>query len=114
MTIPEGSIVGIFGRTGSGKSALTLAISRLITLEEGQASIGNNLIEKLGCHPLRRPFAVLSQHTFIPHTSFKRLLDPFQESTDGEIIRAIETVGLKSKYESLESLNSRITAGILK
>lgn len=113
MKSPYGSTIGIFGRTGSGKSALMLAISNLIQLEEGEFRMGNKSTFKIGVHALRRKVAVLSQNAFIPTTSFRKLLDPFSEFTVEDIKQALSQVGLLDKYESLQSAKTKVSPGIL-
>lgn len=58
--------VGIVGRTGAGKSSLTLGLFRIIEAAEGHIFIDGVDIAQLGLHELR------SRITIIPQVSAKR------------------------------------------
>lgn len=58
--------VGIVGRTGAGKSSLTLGLFRIIEAAEGHIFIDGIDIAQLGLHELR------SRITIIPQVSAKR------------------------------------------
>lgn len=61
--------VGIVGRTGAGKSSLTLGLFRIIEAAEGQILIDGVDIAQLGLHELR------SRITIIPQVSAERTLN---------------------------------------
>ena len=53
IEIPAGTKVGVVGRTGAGKSTLSLAISRIVELERGQILIDGQDIGDLDLNDLR-------------------------------------------------------------
>ena len=53
--------VGICGRTGAGKSSLTLALFRMIEPVDGKIIIDGEDIFKLGLHDLRSRLTIIPQ-----------------------------------------------------
>lgn len=53
--------VGIVGRTGAGKSSLTLGLFRIIEGAEGHIFIDGVNIAKLGLHELRSRITIIPQ-----------------------------------------------------
>lgn len=53
--------IGIVGRTGAGKSSLTLALFRLIEAAEGAILIDGINIADLGLHDVRSRLTILPQ-----------------------------------------------------
>lgn len=62
--IKRGEKIGIVGRTGAGKSSMTLALFRIIEPAEGAISIDNIDITHMGVGHLRSRF-VISQKKYI-------------------------------------------------
>jgi len=53
--------VGIVGRTGAGKSSLTLALFRIIEAAGGNIIVDNINISKMALYPLRSKIVILPQ-----------------------------------------------------
>lgn len=49
------------GRTGAGKSSMTLALFRIIEAASGHISIDNVNISKIGLHDLRERLTIIPQ-----------------------------------------------------
>ena len=59
--IRAGDKVGIVGRTGAGKSSLTLALFRLIEGAAGSITIDGMRLAHIGLHDLRSKLTILPQ-----------------------------------------------------
>lgn len=58
LCVPQ---VGIVGRTGAGKSSLTLGLFRINESAKGEIIIDNTNIAKIGLHDLRSKITVIPQ-----------------------------------------------------
>ena len=56
--------VGIVGRTGAGKSSMTLALFRIIEAASGSIVIDNENIADMGLHDLRSKLTIIPQVIF--------------------------------------------------
>ncbi len=89
LKIPAGSMLGIVGRSGAGKTTLVNLISRMYDPQEGSISIDGEDIKKLSFHDLRRNVAMVSQETYIfMGTIEENIAYANPTATKQEIIRA--------------------------
>ncbi|XP_049426792.1 multidrug resistance-associated protein 1 isoform X3 [Epinephelus fuscoguttatus] len=101
ISINRGEKVGIVGRTGAGKSSLTLGLFRIIEAAEGQIFIDGVDITQLGLHELRSRITIIPQDPVLFSGSLRMNLDPFDSYSDEEVWRALEYSHLKSFVSSL-------------
>lgn len=71
VKIRPGDKVGICGRTGAGKSSLTVALFRLIESDAGNISIDGVDISSVGLHALRQHLSIIPQGNFVLTFSIK-------------------------------------------
>ncbi|XP_037545242.1 multidrug resistance-associated protein 1-like [Nematolebias whitei] len=96
-----GDNVGIVGRTGAGKSSLTLGLFRIIEAAEGHILIDGVDIAKLGLHELRSRITIIPQDPVLFSGSLRMNLDPFDFYSDEDIWKALEFSHLKSFVSGL-------------
>nr|XP_046270771.1 multidrug resistance-associated protein 1 [Scatophagus argus] len=101
ISINAGEKVGIVGRTGAGKSSLTLGLFRIIEAAEGHIFIDGVDIALLGLHELRSRITIIPQDPVLFSGSLRMNLDPFDNYSDEEVWRALEYSHLKSFVSSL-------------
>lgn len=110
--IPSGTIVGIVGRTGSGKSSLLLTLCRLIDVLEGDIYIDDVNVKNIGLDQLRRNLAIIPQDPILFGTTLRFNLDPWNEFTDEALWHVLNTVKLKNTVINLlGSLDAPVSEG---
>ncbi|XP_071490287.1 ATP-binding cassette sub-family C member 9-like [Diadema antillarum] len=107
-----GQKIGICGRTGSGKSSLTLTLFRIIDMFEGNILIDGINIGMLPLKELRKRLAIIPQDPVLFTGTIRFNLDPLGERSDDEIWQALEIAQLKAVVTGLEKgLDSEVSEG---
>ncbi|MFW5806087.1 MAG: ABC transporter ATP-binding protein [Spirochaetota bacterium] len=65
IEVPEGSTVGVLGRTGSGKSTLVSLLPRILDPPPGTVFLGGHDVGEYDLTSLRQAFAMVPQDTFL-------------------------------------------------
>ncbi|XP_069876378.1 multidrug resistance-associated protein 1 isoform X3 [Dipodomys merriami] len=101
VTINGGEKVGIVGRTGAGKSSLTLGLFRINESAEGEIIIDGVNIAKIGLHNLRFKITIIPQDPVLFSGSLRMNLDPFSQYSDEDVWTALELAHLKGFVSTL-------------
>ncbi|GAA5830776.1 hypothetical protein JCM5353_002363 [Sporobolomyces roseus] len=110
--IKAGEKIGVVGRTGAGKSSLTMVLYRVIEAEKGTISIDGVDVAKIGLHDLRSRISIIPQDSQCFEGSLRANLDPTGKSTDAELWSALEQCRLKEHVEGMDGkLDAKIDEG---
>ncbi|KAH9480784.1 ATP-binding cassette transporter abc4 [Psilocybe cubensis] len=112
--IGSGQRVGVVGRTGSGKSSLTLALLRCI-VTEGTVYYDGIDTNKINLDALRSNITIIPQTPELISGTLRRNLDPLDLHDDATLNDSLRSAGLFSIQEGMEehriTLDTNISAG---
>ncbi|GBO21457.1 Multidrug resistance-associated protein 1 [Araneus ventricosus] len=112
LSIEASEKVGIIGRTGAGKSSITLSLFRIIEPVSGTISIDGIDITKIGLHNLRTKLTIIPQDPVLFTGTLRINLDPNNEYSDDQIWDSLEKSYLKTFMSNLsEGLEYNVEEG---
>ncbi|KAK0621526.1 P-loop containing nucleoside triphosphate hydrolase protein [Bombardia bombarda] len=104
--------IGVVGRTGAGKSSLTLALFRIIEADSGEIDIDGLNTSNIGLLDLRRRLAIIPQDAALFEGSIRDNLDPGHVHDDTELWSVLEHARLKDHIASMDGgLEAKINEG---
>jgi len=104
--------IGVVGRTGAGKSSLTLALFRIIEPVSGNISIVALNTSTMGLLDLRRQLAIIPQDAALFEGTVRDNLDPGGVHDDTELWSVLEHAWLKDHVATMSGgLEARIQEG---
>ncbi|KAL4973564.1 P-loop containing nucleoside triphosphate hydrolase protein [Aspergillus desertorum] len=110
FTVENNQRVGVVGRTGAGKSSLTLALFRFLEARRGRIVIDGLDIGNVKLSELRSRLAIIPQDPVLFSGTIRSNLDPFGEHSDLELFNALERVHLLQFEDTLTLASSSASA----
>uniref|UniRef100_A0A673IM37 Canalicular multispecific organic anion transporter 2-like n=1 Tax=Sinocyclocheilus rhinocerous TaxID=307959 RepID=A0A673IM37_9TELE len=95
LEVKGGEKIGIVGRTGAGKSSMTLCLFRLLEAADGEIVIDEVKISEIGLHDLRSKLTIIPQEPVLFSGTLRMNLDPFEKYSDEEVWKVLELSHLK-------------------
>lgn len=112
--VKSGERVGIVGRTGSGKSSLTLSLLRCI-ITDGNVYYDGLPTNTLNLDALRSSITIIPQVPELLSGTLRQNLDPFEQHDDAVLNDALRAAGLFALQDEMDegriTLDSQISSG---
>lgn len=107
LDIKAGERVAIVGRTGAGKSSVTVALYRMVEALSGSIAIDGVDTSTLGLRNLRSNLSIIPQDSVLFSGTLRSNLDPFDNYSDAHLYDAMRQANLGIGF----SLDMTIDAG---
>jgi len=110
FSIPPHTKVGVCGRTGCGKSTLTLALFRVVEPASGRVVIDGVDTATIGLADLRRGLCLVPQEPVVFSGTIRSNLDPFGDAPGGDaaLWSALERAALAPAARALGGLDAAV------
>lgn len=99
FSIAPGETMGLVGRTGSGKTSIILAMTRVAEIASGSIEIDGLNVRDVSLYELRSRVGVVMQEPLIFYGSMLFNVDPLAGHAREEVVKVLMAVGL---YETTE------------
>lgn len=94
LGIKGGEKIGVVGRTGAGKSTITLALTRIIEICGGKIEVDGVDINKINLQQVREAITIIPQEPTLFKGTLRFNLDPENKRSDADILGLLEKAGL--------------------
>ena len=102
FVVPEGTIFGIMGRSGSGKTTVTRLVHMLHSNYQGLIKIDGNDLRAIDLDHLRANIAVVLQENFLFRSTIRETISAAKpDATFDDVIRAARLAGAEEFIERL-------------
>jgi ATP-binding cassette subfamily B protein len=115
--LEPGTVLGLLGRTGSGKTTLTRLLFRLYDPDEGMVRLGKHGsamdLRQVSLADLRRRVGMVTQNIQLFHATVRDNLTFFDDRIpDEQILEVLQSVGLEAWLRALpDGLDTELESG---
>ena len=109
FTITGGAKAAVVGRSGAGKSSLSVALLRLAEIDGGRILIDGIDVRPMGLTLLRRAITFIQQDAVLFAGTIRSNLDPFREHTPPELEQALAAVDFARLSGSTEGIDADVS-----
>lgn len=112
VRLEPGEVLGLLGRTGSGKTTITRLLFRLYDPTVGTIRLGEHDLRQARLSDLRRHIGMVTQDVQLFHATIRDNLTFFDTTIDdSRILQAIDDLGLLPWYQTLsDGLDTMLAA----
>jgi ATP-binding cassette subfamily B protein len=113
LAVPAGTVLGIVGRTGSGKSSIARLLVRFHDVRAGAVRIGGVDVRTVRRSGLRERVALITQEVHVLRASVRDNLTLFDPTvTDADVLAVIASLGLDGWFAALpDGLDTELREG---
>ncbi|MCA9931772.1 MAG: ABC transporter ATP-binding protein [Anaerolineales bacterium] len=113
FVLEPGEVLGLLGRTGSGKTTTTRLLFRLYEPQQGMVRLGNRPVQAVPLAHLRQKVGMVTQEVQLFHATIRDNLTFFnRDISDRQILAALADLELMTWFESLPNgLDTELEAG---
>ena len=94
LEVPSGRVLGLVGRTGSGKTTIARLVARQYDTTAGDVSVGGQNVKDFDLDELRSRIVVVTQEVQLFSATVRQNLSLFRPCDDSQLSDALRSVGL--------------------
>ncbi|MEO8286275.1 MAG: ABC transporter ATP-binding protein [Chloroflexota bacterium] len=111
--LKPGEVLGVLGRTGSGKTTLTRLLFRLYDPQQGSVQLGGSDLQDTQLASIRQNVGMVTQSIHLFHASLRNNLTLFDPTIpDERVIEVLEDLGMGDWLDSMpQGLDTKLAPG---